>query len=90
MKYHPEKILHHLGIPEEVISEVPIFEMQKFNWSHITNYKNIIELTEERIRIAVEDGEYTIEGRNLSIRKANFRELVIQGWIRELSLKRNI
>lgn len=88
MKYQPVKWLHRLGIPEDVLSDMSMIEIQEFRSVHIINYTGIAELMPERIRIHNREGEYCIDGRNLTIQKADQRELIIQGDIQNISMIR--
>lgn len=88
MKYQPVKWLHRLGIPEDVLFDMSMIEIQEFRSVHIINYTGIAELMPERIRIHNREGEYCIDGRNLTIQKADQRELIIQGDIQNISMIR--
>ena len=89
MKHRLEKWVRKMGIPEDVLLDIPILEMQEFTSIHIVNYIGISELTEEKIRVTVKSGEYVIEGMRLSISKAANREILIQGDIKGLSFHHN-
>ena len=86
MKHHPAAWLHRLGIPEDVLLDTPVMDIQEFHTVHIVNYTGIAELTGETVRIGVANGEYIIDGKHLVINQATHRELVIQGEIRSLTL----
>lgn len=84
-----EKWIRRLGMPEDIISSMPVLELRGdiqmhkhlHLLVHITNYNGIAELTSEQIRIALRDGEYIIEGKQLYICEATHREIVIGGMI---------
>lgn len=82
------RIVHRMGIPEDVLLGTPILEMQAFSSIHILNYTGILELTGERIRVATSLGDYIIDGRELRIDLATSYEMVVEGCLESVSFCR--
>lgn len=84
MKWNPAVWMQKMGIPNDVLLNTPILEMEEFKSVHIINYTGIAELAAEQVRITAQGGEYVIEGQNLIISRATHREIEIYGELHAL------
>ncbi len=53
---------------------------------HILNYKNIIDISSDKVLISFKDKSVNIKGSNLRLIKLDKHELLINGYIERISL----
>lgn len=73
-----------MNLPKDVILGVPIVTITGNLEICIENYKNLIEYTEQLIRVKRRDGEIRIEGEHLEIIYYKSVEMKITGIIRRI------
>lgn len=73
-----------IHLPKDVILGVPIVTIMGNMEICIENYKNLIEYTEQLIRVKRRDGEIRVEGEHLEITYYKSVEMKITGIIRHI------
>jgi len=81
-----EKIASALSLPGEIIMNVPLVSVMGKNEVNVENYKNLLEFTEEQIRINTTTGILKIEGRKLYIKRITSENILISGAIGNIGL----
>ncbi len=66
--------------------EKPMLDMETNQRLRLENYKEFLDLTEDRIRIAAGRGFYEITGEALRVRAVSRREIFIEGRIRNIQV----
>lgn len=74
-----------LGLPKDLIMDLPRVTMLGNIQLTIENHKGIITYTETDIRIAISKGELGISGQKLVLRTIVFDEIVVDGIITAVS-----
>lgn len=73
-----------MNLPRDVILGVPIVSIMGNSEIYIENYKNLIEYTEQFVRVKCREGEIRIEGELLEIAYYKNIEMKITGVIRRV------
>jgi len=81
-----EKVASALSLPGEVVLDLPFVSMMGKNEVSVENYKNILEFTDEKIRINTNSGILNIEGRKLHIKRITSENILISGAIGSVGL----
>ncbi|MCL2351829.1 MAG: sporulation protein YqfC [Firmicutes bacterium] len=81
-----EKVASALSLPGEVILDLPFVSMMGKNEVSVENYRNIVEFTDERIRINTSSGVLVINGRKLYIKRITSENILISGAIGNVGL----
>ena len=81
-----EKVVSALSLPGEVILDLPFVSMLGKNEISVENYRNIIEFTDEKIRINTTSGVLIINGRKLRIKRITSENILISGAIGNVGL----
>ncbi|MDR2939978.1 MAG: sporulation protein YqfC [Clostridiales bacterium] len=68
-------------LPKEIILNLPLITLVGSEEMSVENYKNIIEYTEEKIRVNTSCGVIKIEGSKLSIKQITQEKLYVIGKI---------
>lgn len=70
-----------LELPREIMLNLPLLTVIGTREARIENFKNIIEFSEDKIRINTTSGILKIEGKNLSISEINSENICVYGEI---------
>ena len=81
-----EKIASALSLPGEIILDLPFVSMLGKNEVSVENYKNILEFTDEKIRIKTSSGILIIAGRKLYIKRITSENILISGAIGNIGM----
>ena len=73
------RLVRTLGLPEEIILNVPQAEMTGCGHLRLDHYKSIIEFNENLLIVSTTQGTWRIEGENIHICFAKSGELDIEG-----------
>lgn len=74
-----ENIATNLDLPDEIILNVPLITILGRSKISIENFKNILEYSNEKIRINTSCGILKIEGSNLLLMELTKTKLLIKG-----------
>lgn len=74
-----ENITTNLDLPDEIILNVPLITILGRSKISIENFKNILEYSNEKIRINTSCGILKIEGSNLLLMELTKTKLLIKG-----------
>ena len=74
-----ERVVRALGLPEDVILNIPQAEMSGNGHLHLDHYQRILEFNEELVVLQTSQGVWRVEGKDLQIRFAKSGELDIEG-----------
>ena len=85
MRNFKEKVTNFLSLPKEIALDLPLLMATGRNEISIENYKNLLEFTEEKIRINIREGTVTIEGKNLKLRQITTENVLVSGVISGIS-----
>ena len=80
-----EKLALLLSLPKEIAMDLPVVTAIGRGEISIENYKNLIEFSEETIRIRTKDGALTVAGNRLTLKQITSENLVITGRIAGIS-----
>ena len=73
-----------LSLPKEVILNLPQITIIGYQEINIENYKNIIELTSEKVRINTSSGILLVAGHDLLLKSLTSENLILSGNILKL------
>lgn len=80
-------LANFLDLPPEVVLNLPqliIFGNRRLS---LQNHQGIMEYTGERVRVKVTNGEVEVAGRELVIRSILQQEVVLEGFIRQITFR---
>ena len=83
-----EQITDLLSLPKEIILNLPQITLTGSDEVGIENYKNIIEYTNEKIRINTNSGVLLIVGCNLILKTITAEYITVAGDINKLEFLR--
>ena len=81
-----EKAVSALALPGEIILDLPFVSVMGKNEVSVENYRNILEFTDEKIRINTSSGILAIKGRKLYIKRITSESILISGVILNIGL----
>jgi len=70
-----------LELPKEIVLNLPLITLTGKEQLYIENYKNVIEYTDEKIRLNTSCGILKIEGKNLSLKEITNENVEVTGII---------
>ena len=73
-----------LSLPKEIMLNLPQITLIGYQEISIENYKNIIELTSEQVRINTSSGTLLVAGQGLLLRSLTSEHLILSGNILKL------
>lgn len=73
-------------IPKDIVLGMPVVTVIGNCQVHIENYRNILEITDCRIKIMTKKGPLTVLGKRLSVQYYNEDDLIIDGFIQHIEL----
>ena len=76
-----EQLSEILSLPKEIILNLPQITLIGHRELSIENYKNIIEFTDERIRVNTASGIIKISGHSLTLKQLTSEQLIVSGGI---------
>ena len=76
-----KKIVEVSGVPSEVIFGVPIVTITGCHEIMISNYRGVLEYTDNMIRIQTKTGQIKVNGRKISMDYYRNDEMKISGMI---------
>lgn len=74
--------VNQLGLPDDVILDLPRITIIGFYQIYIENYKGVIQFNDQFLHIKVSNKEMKIYGQNLVIRKVWTEEIFVEGNIK--------
>lgn len=78
--------MNKYGIPKEVILKLPVVTAVGNCEVHVENYRSIMEISEESIKIMTKKGPLTILGKRLVVQYYGEDDLSIEGFIKCIEL----
>ncbi|MCL1924014.1 MAG: sporulation protein YqfC [Defluviitaleaceae bacterium] len=81
-----EKISDKLELPRELVLDLPVIKMISNESVTVQNYKQILEYTENFLRLKVKNGVAIIEGESLVITKIDKEQIEIKGVIKNCGI----
>lgn len=72
-------VIENFELPKEIMLNLPLLTIIGTEEARLENYKNIIEFTEEKIRINTNCGILKLEGKNLTISEITSNDICISG-----------
>ena len=82
-----EKLAGALSLPAEIALDLPAITLTGFSHFALENYKNLLEFSQEKIRIHTNQGHITVEGQGLLLKEITSEDLVIGGHIQHIALQ---
>ena len=79
-----EQLSELLSLPKEIILNLPQITLIGYQEISIENYKNIIELTSEQVRINTSSGILLVAGQELLLKSLTSEHLILSGNILKL------
>lgn len=79
-----ENLSGRYHLPEDVLLGSSSVEISGGKSVRVENYKGIIEYTQPRIKLQIQEGKLTIEGERMQIDYCTDVELHISGWIKSV------
>lgn len=76
-----EKMASALSLPKEIVLDLPTVTIIGFQDIRVENYKNILEFTDDTIRLSTKKGNLTITGQNLTLKEVTTELIIITGRI---------
>lgn len=73
-------------IPKDIVLNMPVVTIVGNCQVHVENYRNILEICDNKIRIMTKKGPLTITGKKLSVRYYNEDDLIIDGFVQNIEL----
>lgn len=80
-----ERLTDVLEIPKETVLNIPIISLTGNRDLMVENFSNILEYSEERIRLNTKSGILAIEGKKLEARSMTNEVIKIRGYIESIS-----
>lgn len=77
-----ENLSGRYHLPDDVLLGSSSVEIIGVKSIRVENYKGIIEYTQQRIKLQIQEGKLTIEGERMQIDYCTDVELHISGWIK--------
>lgn len=74
-----ERVVRALGLPEDVLLNIPQAEMTGAGHLRLDHYKSILEFNENLLIVSTSQGSWRIEGEKLKICFAKSGELDVEG-----------
>lgn len=74
-------VIESTDLPKEIMLGLPLLTIIGTREVRIENFKNIIEFSEEKIRISTSSGILKIEGKSLVLSEINSKSISISGSI---------
>ena len=74
-----EKLANALSLPKEIALDLPIVMATGRGELTIENYKNLIEFSDQFIRIRTREGTITIQGERLTLQQITAENLAVAG-----------
>lgn len=72
-------VTQSLELPKEIMLNLPLLTILGTDEARLENYKNIIEFSDEKIRINTNCGILKLEGKNLIISEITSNDICITG-----------
>ena len=76
-----EKVSSALSMPKEILLNLPLITATGYEEINIENYKNLVEFTENKIRILTNAGLLTIDGQKLLLKQITTENIMVTGRI---------
>ncbi|MCL2605110.1 MAG: sporulation protein YqfC [Defluviitaleaceae bacterium] len=76
-----EKLASALALPKEIALDMPLIVAAGRGELNIENYKNLLEFSENKIRVHTSAGLLNIEGTRLCLKQITTENLLITGSI---------
>lgn len=73
-----------LDLPKEIVLNIPLVTILGNEELNIENFKNIIEYSEDKIRLNTNCGIFKIEGENLAFKEISSEKILIIGKLHKL------
>lgn len=74
-----EKLTNAFSMPKEIALDMPLIVATGRGELNIENYKNLLEFSENKIRVHTSVGTLTIEGNRLCLKQMTTENLYITG-----------
>lgn len=74
-----ERVIRALGLPEDVLLNIPQAEMSGAGHLRLDHYKRILEFNENLLIVSTAQGVWRVEGEKIRIRFAKSGELDVEG-----------
>jgi len=81
MRNIKETVAGFLSLPKEIALDLPLLTATGRNEVAIENYKNLIEFSEEKIRLQTSEGIVTVEGERLKLSQITTENVLVCGAI---------
>ena len=85
MRKIKEKAANFFSLPKEVALDLPLVMATGRSEVNIENYKNLLEFSENKIRVHTREGTMTVEGERLKLRQITTENVLISGIISNIS-----
>ncbi len=79
-----DKFISLLELPKEIVANLPLISIVGNEEIKIENYKNLIEYTQESIRINTSCGIFKIEGKKLILKHITAEAITVTGLVTKL------
>lgn len=79
-------VFNTLNLPKDVLLGYTIVTMVGQREAYIENFKKIIEYNDSCVRLKAKNGMVNISGRHLLIESYESNQLVIKGYIKDVSI----
>lgn len=80
------KIVEMLELPKEVAFNLPVIQVTGAEDICISNYKGLIEYSDQVVRVSTSCGSLRLEGKALVLVRVTAESLVITGRIKKIEL----
>jgi len=82
------RIVEALELPKEVVFNLPIIQALGAEDVSITNYKSLMEIGTERVRINTADGQVVFTGKKLILKHVTSESITVSGDIDSIEFVR--
>ncbi|WP_317368667.1 YabP/YqfC family sporulation protein [uncultured Tyzzerella sp.] len=83
IRYIKKGLTENIELPNEIVLNVPLITVVGKNKILIENFKNIVQYSNETIKINTSCGIFKIVGKNLFLKELNKNKILIKGILKQ-------